>query len=146
MAAASLLVEQRIRPDGRYEGWDGRELLCHLAAYARVIGAALRGVAEGRAPTGAELYGRDLTPEERRVADLDEVNAAVQREYAGLSYDEALAFWRDMHAHVVSALERLSDDQLNAPGPAVPENWTKPHLVDIVTALVNHYHAHMADE
>ncbi len=145
LAGASMLVERRIRPDGRYEGWNGREVLCHLAAYARLIGAALRGVAEDRTPTETELYGRSLTADERRVADLDDVNAAVQREYAGLSYEEALAFWRRMDANVAAQIARLSEGQLAAPGPAVPPHWTKPHLVDIVTALIGHYEGHMAE-
>src|SRR5438309_9466415 len=33
---AGHLVEQRVRPDGTFDGWDGRDVLCHLAVYARV--------------------------------------------------------------------------------------------------------------
>ncbi len=36
---AGHLVEQRVRPDGTFDGWDGRDVLCHLAVYARVVGA-----------------------------------------------------------------------------------------------------------
>ena len=30
---AGHLVEQRVRPDGTFHGWDGRDVLCHLAVY-----------------------------------------------------------------------------------------------------------------
>jgi hypothetical protein len=61
-----------------------------------------------------------------------------------LSYAEALAFWRAMHAAAETALARLSDAQLAAPGPSSPPNWHKPHLNEVVTALTNHYAAHMS--
>ena len=140
---AGRLVEQRIRPDGAFDGWNGRDVLCHLAAYARLVGGVLRGVAENRCPTSAELYGRDLTQEEQAVTDLDAINDAIQREYAMLTYDEALTLWRAMHAEAVTEAARLTDQQLAAPGPAAPANWSRPHLADVVSALVGHYEGHM---
>jgi hypothetical protein len=138
------LVEQRVRPDRTFDGWNGREVLCHLAEYARVVGAIVRGTAEERQPTTTELYGRELTAAQLAMTDLDEINAAVQREYASLSYTEALAFWRAMHAEVVTQVARLTDDQLAAPGQFTPTSWARPHLADQVTALTAHYAAHMA--
>ena len=137
-------MEERVSPDGTFEGWSGREVLCHLAAYAKVLGAALQGVAEGRPLTSSELYGRELTDAELALSDLDEINAAVQSHYAGLTYDEALAFWRATHAQVVAQAARLTDSQLAAPGPPHPPTWSRPHLADVVRALVAHYEAHMA--
>jgi hypothetical protein len=49
----------------------------------------------------SELYGRQLTEQERALTDLDAINDAVQREYAVLSYDDALAFWRAVHAQAI---------------------------------------------
>lgn len=46
---AGRLVEQQVQPDGAFGGWDGREVLCHLATYARLVGGLLRGVVENRA-------------------------------------------------------------------------------------------------
>jgi hypothetical protein len=140
---ARLLVERQVGPDGSFAGWDGREVLCHLAAYAQVVGAALQGAADGRRPSNAELYGRELTDAELAIASLDEVNEAVQRQYARLSYYEALAFWRAMHQQVVAQITRLSDDQLQAPGPAHPEHWSRAHLAEIAWALIAHSHGHM---
>ncbi len=138
------MVEQNIWPEGNFEGWTGRDVLCHLAVYARVVGAILRATAEDRSPTGVELYGRELTPQESAMTDLDEINAAALRDTAHLSYAEALAFWRARHAEAEKQLARLSDAQLAEPGPSVPPNWHKPHLYEVVTALTEHYEAHMA--
>jgi hypothetical protein len=140
---AGEMVEQRSRPGGDFDGWDGREVLCHLAAYARLIGAAVRAEAEHRQPTSTELYGRELSPTELAASSLDEINAAIQREYAGLGYSEALALWRTMHQEVARQVARLSDEQLAAPGPAYPPAWSRPRLIEVVDALVSHYAAHM---
>jgi hypothetical protein len=137
-------VEEKVRPEGNFDGWNGRDVLCHLAVYARVVSAILRATAEDRAATTVELYGRELTPEELAMTDLDEINAAAQRDTAHLSYDEALAFWRAMHAEAAAQLARLSPEQLAAPGPTTPPNWHKPHLQEVVTALTDHYAAHMS--
>ncbi len=140
---ARRLVEQRVRPQGNFDGWNGRDVLCHLAVYTRVVAAILRATVENRSATTQELYGRELTPEELAMTDLDEINAAAQRDTAHLSYAEALNFWRAMHAESVAQVARLSDEQLNAPGPTSPPNWHKPHLKEVVTALTDHYAAHM---
>jgi hypothetical protein len=141
---AGRLVEKRVRPGGDFDGWSGRDVLCHLAAYARLVGAILRAEAETRVATEAELYGRELSQAERALSDLDEVNEALRREYTDLSYDEALAIWRAMHAEALAQAARLTDAQLAAPGPSAPPAWRRPQLADVVTALVRHYQAHMA--
>ncbi len=143
---ASRLVEQRVRPDGTFDGWDGRDVLCHLAAYTRLVGGVLRGAAENRSPTQAELYGRELTEQEQALTDLDAINESLRREYTALSYGDALAFWRAMHAEAVAQAARLTDQQLAAPGPSAPPNWWRPHLAEVVTALVRHYQGHMGRE
>jgi hypothetical protein len=141
---AGHLVEDNVRPDGTFDGWDGRDVLCHLAAYTRLVGAVLRSTAEHRLPSSTELYGRELTDEEQALVDLDAINEALRRTYEDLSYDEALAFWRGMHAEAVAQAGRLTNEQLAAPGPVSPPNWWRPHLADVVTALVQHYEEHMA--
>jgi hypothetical protein len=140
------LVEQRVSEGGSFDGWGGREVLCHLGAYARLVGAVLQGEAEGRPPTTTELYGRELTDRELAMLGLDEVNEAIRREYEALSYDEALAFWRAMHAQVLAQAARLTDDQLAEPGPSYPPNWWRAHVVEVVEALIAHYEGHMGGE
>ena len=140
---AGRLVEDRVRPDGDFGGWSGRDVLCHLAAFARVVGAILRAEAEGRVATESELYGRELTDAERAIGDLDEVNEGVRREHAGLSYEDALAFWRAMHAEALLHAARLTDAQLAAPGPDHPPHWRRPRLADVAGALVRHCEGHM---
>jgi hypothetical protein len=144
LARAGRLVEERVRPDGFYDGWSGKDVLCHLAAYARLVGAVLGAEAEGRRATDRELYGRDLTADELALGGLDEVNEAIRREYAALGHDEALAFWRVMHAAVVAQVSRLPATALAAPGPSYPPAWSRPHLADVVSALIDHYDGHMA--
>jgi hypothetical protein len=142
---ARQLVERRVRPDGEYDGWSGKDVLTHLGAYARLIAAMLRAEAERRQATDAELYGRELTAAERALGGLDEVNEAIRREYETLSYDEAVALWRTMHAEVIAQFGRLTNAQLAAPGPTYPAHWSRPELVDVVGALIHHYHGHMAE-
>jgi hypothetical protein len=137
------LVDDRAHPGGDFNGWSGRDVLCHLAAFARLVGAILRAEAEGRAATEPELYGRELTDAERAVSDLDEVNEAVRREHAGLSYEDALAFWRAMHAEACAQASRLTDAQLAAPGPDYPSPWHRPQLADVATAFVRHCEGHV---
>lgn len=141
---AGRLVEQRVSPEGNFDGWNGRDVLCHLAVYARVVGAILRASAEDRDATIVELYGRELTAEELKLTDLDEINAAAQRDTAHLSYAEALTLWRATHAEAEKQLARLTEARLSAPGPTSPPNWHRPHLHEVVTALTDHYAAHMA--
>jgi hypothetical protein len=143
LAQAGRLVEQRVRPAGTFGGWNGRDVLCHLAAYTRLLAGMLQGVVENRSPTDRELYGRELTEAEQALTDLDAINAALHHEHAALSYDDALAFWRAMHTDAVAQAARLTDTQLAAPGPAAPPSWSRPHLADVVTALVQHYAEHM---
>jgi len=119
-------------------------VLCHLAAFARVVAAVLRGAAEGRPPSDTELYGRELSAEEAALTDLDAINESVRQEYQALSYAEALAFWRAMHADALAQLARLTDERLAAPAPPYPTSWAREHLADVVTALTSHYAGHMA--
>lgn len=140
---AGRLVEQRVSKDGSFDGWGGRDVLCHLGAYARLVGAVLKGRAEGRPPSTTELYGRELTDDESAMVELDEVNEAIRREYQALSYNEALAFWRAMHQQVLAQAARVTDDQFAEPGPSYPPNWHRPHLVEVIEALVSHYDGHM---
>jgi hypothetical protein len=144
LGRAGQLVEQRVRPDGTFNGWDGRAVLCHLAGYARVVAAILRATAEDRPALNAELFGRELTEQELTMTDLDEINAATQQETAALSYPEALALWRTVHGDALTQLARLTDEQLAAPGPTSPPGWWRPHLAAVVTALTDHYAGHMS--
>jgi hypothetical protein len=146
LEGARQVVERRVQPDGLFDGWDGRDVLCHLAAYARVVAAVLRSTAENRPPSSIELYGRELSEEESSLTDLDAINEAIHHESSALGYADALRLWRDMHAQVVAAVATLTDEQLAAPGPTAPANWWRPHLGEVVTTLTDHYAAHMAAE
>ena len=141
---AGRLVESRVRPDGDFGGWSGRDVLCHLGAYARVIAAMLQAEAEGRQPTETEMFGRDLTDAERAMTDLDEINEAIRRQSASLSYDAALALWRAAHAAVIAQTSRLTEEQLLAPGPTYAPAWSRPRLFEVVTALIQHYQGHIS--
>jgi hypothetical protein len=144
LAQARRLVEDRVRPDGFYDGWAGKDVLCHIAAYARLVGAVLGAEAEGRRATNRELYGRELREDELALAGLDAVNEAIRQEYAALGYEEALAFWRTMHTAMVANVARLSASALAAPGPSYPPGWYRPHLGEVVSGVIDHYEGHMA--
>jgi hypothetical protein len=143
LAQVGRLVEERVQPEGFYDGWSGKDVLCHLAAYARLVGAVLGAEADGRRATERELYGRELREDERALANLDEVNEAIRREYAAFGYDEALDFWRAMHAEVIAQCARLSTHALAGPGPTYPTEWSRPRLADVVWALIHHVEGHM---
>ena len=138
------LVDNRTHAHAAYAGWTGREVLIHLAVYARLVGALLQAAADGRQPTPVELFGRELSDEELQFG-LDDQNAAAQRQYAAFDWQQALDFWRASHSHVSSQLARLTDAQLAAPGPTYPPNWARAHLSDVVVALCDHYRAHMGN-
>jgi Protein of unknown function (DUF1706) len=118
-------------------------VLCHLAPVARLVAAVLAASAEQRQPTEQELYGRNLTEAEWRITNLDEINEAIQAEYAHLTFDEALAFWRSQHARVVLAVERLSEEQLEAEN-SYPLAWARPHLYRVIDSLLAHCRGHVA--
>jgi len=139
-------VERRVQPNGEYDGWAGKDVLTHLASYTRLIAAMLRAVAENRQATDIELYGRELTDEESTLRGLDEVNEAVRHEYAALTYDQAIAFWRATHADAVAQTARLTEAQLLAPGPIHLPMWTRPQLADVVEPLIQHYQGHVGEK
>ncbi len=143
---AGDLVEQRVVPDGSYGGWSGHDVLVHLAAYTRLVAAMLRGAAEQRRPSGAELFGRELTPAEQAMKDLNQINHAVIDEYANLSYDEVHELWRTLFHDLLTQAARLSDEQLAAPGPDYAPQWWRPHLSELVAKLTAHYDAHMSGQ
>ena len=68
----------------------------------------------------------------------------MREEHAGLSYGEALTFWRATHAEALVHAARLTDAQLAAPGPDHPPRWRRPQLADVVAGLVKHCEGHMA--
>jgi hypothetical protein len=143
LRGAGELVEERVAPEETFGGWSGHDVLVHLAAYTRVVCAIVRGVAEGRDPTEAELFGRELTEAERAMSDLDAVNQAVVDEFAHLSHGEALAMWRDVVSELQAQAGRLSEEQLAAPVPETAPNWQADHLYELVARVGRHYHAHM---
>lgn len=140
------MVEQGVTPEGTYGGWSGHDVLVHLGAYTRLVGAMLRGAAEHRQPTDTELFGRKLTESERAMTDLDAINHAVIGEHAHLSYAEVHELWRTLHNRALDAAARLSDEQLAAPGPDYAPRWWRPHLSEVVTKLTVHYDAHMSGQ
>jgi hypothetical protein len=110
-------------------------VLCHLAPFARLVGAVLAASDKPQRATEVALYGRDLTEAERRMTDLDEINQAFQDEYAHLSFDEAVEFRRDQLATVVLEVERLCDEQLAEKTTYTP-SWERPHLYLVIDTFL----------
>ena len=104
---AGRLVEGGVRPGGMFDGWSGRDVLCHLGAYARLAGAILQAEAESRQPSTSELYGRELSNEELAIVGLDHVKRRV------LDIGERRALWERLQF----ALARQRSERL-ALGPS----------------------------
>jgi hypothetical protein len=140
------LVEQQVTPEGTYGGWSGHDVLVHLGAVTRLVGAFLRGAAEHRQPTPTELFSRELTPAEQAMTDLHQINQAVVDEFAHLSFDAARDQWRWLLHDALAQAARLSEEQWAAPGPDYAPQWRRPHLSEVVTRLAAHYDAHLTGQ
>jgi hypothetical protein len=131
-----------VHPEGEYAGWKGRDVLCHLAPFARLASAILRANADQRLPSERELYGRRLTQAERRMTDLDEINQAFQARYLHYNWNDAVTLWEAQNRRLVVQIERLSDEQLEAEN-VYPPAWARPHLYEVVDAYIAHCRSHV---
>jgi hypothetical protein len=100
---SALGDDQVMRPGP--DGWAIKDHLAHLAAWE----LSLVGLLEGRDRVAAMGLPAGGHP------DLDQLNADVFARYRGLGPAEARGLLEDANAQVRTALERLSDEDLQRP-------------------------------
>ncbi|MGH7762593.1 MAG: DinB family protein [Candidatus Dormibacteraceae bacterium] len=86
------------------DGWTVKDHLAHIAAWEHSLLALIEGHDRERA---MGLSGS--------VEGIDNVNEAIRKLHETDTPGEALAYFRDSHARLVAALEKLSDADLQKP-------------------------------
>ena len=86
------------------DGWTVKDHLAHVAAWEHSLLALIEGHDRERA---MGLSGA--------VEGMDNVNEAIRKLHQTDTPDEALDYFRDSHARLVSALGKLSDADLQKP-------------------------------
>ncbi len=86
------------------DGWAVKDHLAHIAAWEQ----SLLALVEKR--DRAEAMGL-----REPVGDTDAINRSLWEAHRAMTPDEALAYFRDTHARLMAALERMSDADLRLP-------------------------------
>ena len=86
------------------DGWTVKDHLAHVAAWEHSLLALIQGHDRESAMGLSEARER-----------IDDVNEAVRKLHETDTADEALGYFRDSHAKLVAALEKLSDADLQKP-------------------------------
>lgn len=111
-AALDRLTEEQLTGPRDSAGWNVRDHLTHLAAWANGVAALINGEdrwqAMGLVPTLTAS-----TPEPQR--DLDVINERIVEQQRGLTAAEARAQLVEAHRRLAAAVDTLSDEQLSWP-------------------------------
>jgi hypothetical protein len=98
------LNEQQLTAPGP-EGWSIKDHLAHLSTWEKVLLTILGGKPQHVAfDLDADAYDR--------IDSVDQLNAIVYERHKGRSLDEVLAESARVHADMLSAVQRLSDADL----------------------------------
>ncbi len=100
---SQLTTEQILAPKGD-DGWSVKDNIAHLVAWQQRTINLLQAVRDNR-----ELP--DPTPN----MNEDEINAMFYQQYKSLPLDKALADLHAVQQQTISALQSLSEDDLNKP-------------------------------
>jgi hypothetical protein len=102
----SLTEEQTMAP-GALDAWSVHDVVLHVAFWTQHAAAHLTAIAEGRAPTEAELYGQEPPPPEVVRNDDDAINAWVLAQAGAVPFEAALAIGQQAAQNLHDALARL---------------------------------------
>jgi hypothetical protein len=135
----SKLVNQLQDADGLTQvgtdGWTVKDHLAHVAAWEH----SLLALVEGRDRSLA--MGLQESPQE-----IDAINEAVRKEHSTDTAEEALGYFRDAHAQLMSALGKLSDADLQKPyshfQPGDPDE-KRPVIEWVAGNTYEHYAEHI---
>jgi hypothetical protein len=135
ISALSEAQLTRVGPDG----WSTKDHLAHISAWEGSLIALLEG-RDRRAAIG--LVGAEA---ESTGDDVDAINALIQRRSQDRSLADVLAAFRETHRQCVSAIARLSDEDLARPyshfQPNDPAN-SHPVIGWIAGNTYEHYDEH----
>ncbi len=117
------LDEATLTHDPVFEGWTAAALLAHLGYWDALTADWLAKLADGRRA--------DIRPEGVIDGPLDARNAELQRRFAALPFDQAVAVFQKERRNLLTALERLPDAtlfrrvQLRPGWRATPADWLR---------------------
>lgn len=121
------------------DGWAVKDHLIHVAAWELALLALLEG-----ADRAKEMGAPGLD-------DTDEINHAVWLAHRQLTPEHALKHFRDVHARLMAALEKLSDDDLKLSYNHYQSDYPKespagdrPALDWVAGNTYEHYEEHVA--
>ena len=120
------------------EGWSVKDHLVHLAAWERSAVHFLQG-----RPRHAAL-GVDQSIYERH--DFEEINAAIQRQAADITPQQAQEELESVHKQLLALLEPLGDEELHRPYSSyLPEEADDDRLViDVLYGnSAHHFREHL---
>ena len=130
----SLLDEipaERLTEPGVAGDWSVKDMLVHLAWYASE-------------EAGLISEDPDYAPSPLWSTPQDERNEIVRIEHRDVTVDQARAQLSDAFGRLVSAVERLSDEDLVTPGRLPDTTAERPPWMDIADNSFLHEQEHMA--
>jgi hypothetical protein len=143
-AALDRLSEEQLTGPRDHVGWNVRDHLTHLTAWADGITALLRGEdrwkAMGATPTLAEGAAEPQY-------DLDVINAQIAEQHRHRSGAEARAMVVAAHQQLAVEVEKLTDEQLTWPyhrfGKPASGDGSRPIAQYIAGDSYGHYDEHL---
>ena len=135
---------ERLTTPGVADDWSVKDVLGHVTAYLRPLGARLRAAATGVQATTQDLFDTETLPEGAGSWTVDEQNAAIRALYAPLPPAVVLAKWREASDLLEAGVAALPDDDLTAPGRFT---WTdgQPLAATLAGDAIRHPQEHTAD-
>lgn len=138
-AALDRLTPEQMTEIRDHEGWSVKDHVVHMAAWERSVAVYLQGF-----PRAA---GLGIDEELYQNGEEDDINAAIQARWQGISPDEALDELKATHQLLLTLLEPMSDDDINRPnsdfGPrSEGEPDTRPICGMIYSNSANHFREH----
>ncbi|MEX2322594.1 MAG: maleylpyruvate isomerase N-terminal domain-containing protein [Acidimicrobiia bacterium] len=127
------------------EGWTVLDHVVHLCSWAEGIAALLRRESRWDRMGIPEFDPRQNPP--GTEFDLDEANATMRQRNQGLTVAEAQQRLQAAHTEVTTAVDALSDDDLNLPYGRFVEPFTEdigaPVFGRVLRTTAGHYNEHV---
>jgi hypothetical protein len=130
-AVLDRLSEEQLTGPRDAVGWNVRDHLTHLAAWANGITALLRGEDRWAAMGVTPVLAASATEPQ---LDFDVINERIAEQYRHLSGAEARALAVGAHHRLAAEVEKLSDEQLAWPS----KRFAKPAVGDGSRAIVEY--------
>lgn len=138
-AALDRLSEAQITGPKDAAGWNVRDHITHLAAWADGVAALLR-----REDRWAAMGVPRSIPEGEHV-DYDTINEQIAEQHRARSAFAARELLRDAHARLAAAVESLSDEQLAWPYDRFVAPFTGGEGRAIVEYIAGNHYDHFEE-